>query len=293
MKESDPLVYVAARRILLNALDALGEHRAAVVLVGAQAIYLQAGEADLEVSVAPFTADADLTIDPTRLGPDPRIAEAMTQAGFTIKIKTDDGGIEPGTWLAPTKINDETVHVPVDLLVPETLATTRGRRDARLPDHGKNATRWTPGLEATIVDNTEMTIDSLEPQLDTRTAAIRIAGPAALLVAKSHKIADRLTDGGRGRQHRVKPKDCADVIRLMRAPTPPEAVGARLAELAGHPMCGTSVAAGVDHLVAQFGAPSSPGVDLAVTALAGALPEELLRALAPSYTAAMLDAYGR
>jgi hypothetical protein len=105
-------VYVAARRVLLNALDALGEHRAAVVLVGAQAIYLQAGEADLEVSVAPFTADADLSIDPARLAPDPRIAEAMTEAGFTLKVKADNGGIEPGTWLAPAKIEKRLCSSP-------------------------------------------------------------------------------------------------------------------------------------------------------------------------------------
>jgi len=287
----DPLVYVAARRVLLDALDALTKHRRAVVLVGAQAIYLQAGEADLEVSVAPFTADADLSIDPALLGPEPQIAEAMTSAGFTLKMKAGNGGVEPGTWLAATKIDEATVYVPVDLLVPEALAPGRGKRDARLPDHGKSVTRWTPGLEATVVDNTEMAISSLEPALDTRQAMIKVAGPAALLVAKSHKIADRLDDGDRGREHRVKPKDCADVIRIMRAPMPPAAVGARLAELARNPVCAASVKAGVEHLAVQFGGPSSAGVDLAVEALAGALPEELLRGLAPSYIAALLAAY--
>lgn len=43
-KDPDP-EYVAARRVLLDALDALGTHRKAVVLVGAQAIYLQVGAA--------------------------------------------------------------------------------------------------------------------------------------------------------------------------------------------------------------------------------------------------------
>ena len=33
--------YVAARRVLLDAFEALGAHRKSVVLVGAQAIYLQ------------------------------------------------------------------------------------------------------------------------------------------------------------------------------------------------------------------------------------------------------------
>jgi len=59
MTTPDPL-YVAARRVLLDALQALGEQRNAVVLVGAQAIYLRVGEADFEVTVAPYTTDADL-----------------------------------------------------------------------------------------------------------------------------------------------------------------------------------------------------------------------------------------
>jgi len=50
-------LYILARRVLLDALEALGPHRDAVVLVGAQAIYLRVGEADL--AVAPFTTDRD------------------------------------------------------------------------------------------------------------------------------------------------------------------------------------------------------------------------------------------
>jgi hypothetical protein len=45
----DP-IYVAARRALLNALDALQPHLEALVLVGAQAVYLHAGEGDLAVA---------------------------------------------------------------------------------------------------------------------------------------------------------------------------------------------------------------------------------------------------
>jgi hypothetical protein len=50
----DPL-YVNAREVLLDALEALGPHRASLILVGAQAIYLHTGEAD--IAVAPFTTD--------------------------------------------------------------------------------------------------------------------------------------------------------------------------------------------------------------------------------------------
>lgn len=76
--EPDAL-YVAARRALLDALEALGEHRRSVVLVGAQAVYLITGEGDL--AVAPFTTDADLALDPSRLQPDPRLEAALTAAG--------------------------------------------------------------------------------------------------------------------------------------------------------------------------------------------------------------------
>lgn len=46
MTAFDP-VYVVARQTLLDALDALGKQRAGIALVGAQAIYLRVGTADL------------------------------------------------------------------------------------------------------------------------------------------------------------------------------------------------------------------------------------------------------
>ena len=50
--------YVRARRVLLDALEALDEHRNAVILVGAQAIYLHVGEGDIAVAV--YTTDGDI-----------------------------------------------------------------------------------------------------------------------------------------------------------------------------------------------------------------------------------------
>lgn len=43
-------LYVLARQVLLDALEALGAHRDAIVLVGAQAVYLHVGDADLAVA---------------------------------------------------------------------------------------------------------------------------------------------------------------------------------------------------------------------------------------------------
>ena len=46
-------LYVKAREVLLDALEALGPHRASLVLVGAQAIYLHTGEVDLALANTP------------------------------------------------------------------------------------------------------------------------------------------------------------------------------------------------------------------------------------------------
>ena len=71
---TDPEV-VKARHALLDALDALGSHKEAVILVGAQAIYLHTGSA--EVALAEFTTDADLAIDPELLTDHPLIEAAI------------------------------------------------------------------------------------------------------------------------------------------------------------------------------------------------------------------------
>ena len=82
-------LYVLARRVLLDALEALGDHRDAVVLVGAQAVYLRVGEADL--AVAPFTTDGDPAIDPAVLAEVPPLEQALLEAGFFPKTKDSVG----------------------------------------------------------------------------------------------------------------------------------------------------------------------------------------------------------
>jgi hypothetical protein len=53
-------------------------------------------------------------------------------------------------------------------------------------------------------------VDELYKEADTRSIAVRVAGPAALLVAKVHKISERV---GTARQ---KDKAALDVLRLLR-----------------------------------------------------------------------------
>jgi hypothetical protein len=67
MNTVDPL-YVAARRVLLDALEALAPHGDAVVIAGAQAIYLRTGHGGL--AVAPYVSEesgllSDATQEPS------------------------------------------------------------------------------------------------------------------------------------------------------------------------------------------------------------------------------------
>ena len=195
-------LYAVARTVLLDALETLGDQRDAVVLVGAQAIYLHTGDAD--IAVPAFTTDGDLVIEPSRLKSEPKLAEAMARAHF-------EPGVQPGSWLATREVESVPTTISVDLLVPEAVAGD-GRRAARLGDHGDRTGRRARGLEGALVDYDIHTLRALAID-DPRAFEIRVAGPSALLVAKVHKISDRNQEL---QARRLEDKDGLDVLRLLR-----------------------------------------------------------------------------
>lgn len=188
---------VRARTVLLDALEALAEHRNAVIVIGAQAIYLHTG--DMDVALAEATKDSDVAIDLRLLGPDPLIEDAMKRA----KFKPSAQG-QPGSW-----VNDE--GIPVDLMVPEELAGEGGRRSVHMPPHDKMSARRARGLEAAIVDYREIPVPPLD-SADNRAITANVAGPAALLVAKCHKIGERAKEKKANRLHN---KDAYDIYRVL------------------------------------------------------------------------------
>lgn len=175
--------------------------------------------------------------------------------------------------------------VPVDLIVPEAAAGGGGRRGARLGLHGHRAARRARGLEATLVDHAPMMIAALDPA-DARSLTANVAGPAALLVAKAHKIHDRVESG---RVDRLVDKDAADVLRLMQS-TSPGRVGATLAELGAHPMAGSACTEALVYLDELFGRRGRPGVEMATRAMRLAVPAAMVEAICTAYTAALLQA---
>jgi hypothetical protein len=194
--------YVLARKVLLDALEALGDQREAVVLVGAQAIYMHTGDAEL--AVAPYTTDGDVALDPNKLRDDPKLAEAFKEAGFAADAE------HVGTWIKSRPLEGRPVEVKIDLMVPEAVGGP-GRRAARLGPHGNKAARKARGLEAALVDQQRRTIKSLADG-DARAFEAAVAGPSALLVAKLHKIHERVDSPGRRED-----KDALDVLRILRA----------------------------------------------------------------------------
>jgi hypothetical protein len=133
MAEVDPRTIVA-RHVLLDAIEALSAHRPALVIVGAQAIYLHTGAGDL--AVAAFTFDDDLVLDPTLLDDDPLLERVMSDAGFTL-LELADRGKQPGTWVTSRVIGSRELTVPIDLIVPEAFAPGNSRRrSVSLGAHG-------------------------------------------------------------------------------------------------------------------------------------------------------------
>jgi hypothetical protein len=171
------------------------------------------------------------------------------------------------------------------LVAASTVAplTVGGRRRATIPPHDEYAVRRVAGIELAVVDRDPMTITSLDPG-DQRTERIQVAGTAALLVAKAYKISDRLTEA---RPDRLIDKDAGDVFQLM-ATGDARQVGATLGRLAQHDRVGQTAREGAQLLRSQFGPPRAIGVDMAVRALAGVVPETRIRALAPAFIATCL-----
>ena len=263
----DPL-YVRARNALLDAADALAEQLDAVVLVGAQAIYLHTGDADF--AVAEYTTDADFCVAPADLSDTPLLAESLEARGFSLRE-------HPGAWMSPDGI-------PVDLMVPEAQAGA-GSRGARLGPHGKYAARRAKGLEGALVDRGRMEIASLDPT-DDRQVAMFVAGPAALLVAKVHKIAERT-----GTAERVSDKDALDVLRLLQA-TDTATLAEGLAQLAAHELSAAVTTEAVSLLAPLFGSPNATGVAMAVRAAGPSLDRQVIPASLTVLVSDLLAATG-
>ncbi len=266
--------YIDARETLLDAVEALGPHSDAAILVGAQAVYVHTESVDDSFAVAPFTYDADIGLDPERLEDSPALVDAMCRAGFRLTLP-------PGTFMKDG-------GTQVDLMMP-AAAGGSGRRGARLDIHGNKAARKVHGLEGTLVSHTRRKISSLVSDED-RSCILKVAGPAALLVAKVHKIGERLEDPAGHRQEQL-PKDAFDIYRLLSAIDTAE-LAEEFGLLRSHRISSSVTSEALSKFRSLFGSRSGIGTTLLVNSVRGledpdfiiessvALSQDLLEAIA-------------
>lgn len=248
--EPDPL-YVRARSALLDTADTLEKHMDALILVGAQAVYLRTGNSDL--AVAEHTTDADFAIGPRDLADEPLLGDLLLADGFTLRRN-------PGAWLNPDGI-------AIDFMVPEAMAGP-GSRAARLGVHGKTVARRAKGLEGALIDRDRIRIGALDPA-DDRSIDMWVAGPAALLVAKVVKIDERV--GG----IRSSDKDALDVLRLLRG-VATETLAKRLDTLRRHDLSRDVSNEAIDLLRPLFGTSNAEGVAMILRAGGATVDPEIL-----------------
>jgi hypothetical protein len=147
------------------------------------------------------------------------------------------------------------------------------------------AARRVYGLEAALVDHSTMRIAAIDAA-DSRTIVVKVAAPAALFIAKMHKIADR-AESGRQKRSAVD-KDAADVYRLIQSTSVGVmASGFRVA-------LSNDVSQSVAELALSradqlFGRKTAVGIEMAVRAIsvAGEAPETIAAVLA-GYTEALM-----
>lgn len=263
---------VRARRALLDALDALAQHRHAVVVIGAQAIYLHTGAAP--VALAESTKDSDLALDSRTLGDRPLLEEAMTAAGFSLDLNSN----QPGAWMSPDGI-------PVDLMVPEALAGASGRRAVRIPPHSKRSARKAIGLEAAVVDHCAMHVTALASD-DDRVRVANVASPAALLVAKLHKLGEREETPAR-----LADKDAHDIYRLLVA-VPTQALASSMSLLVRDDLAGPVTQQAVQYLQRLFAnGPDALGSAMAGRAETGIGDPEVVAASVAALSVDLLSAF--
>jgi len=252
---------VVARRALMGALETLQPHLDSLILVGAQAVYLNSNH--IELPLAPATSDADIAFDTRSLEVSPEIGELLREAGYS----PNETAVNPGHW-----INAE--RVPLDLLKPRILSNRGPKsRGADLGPHGRDVLRITDGLDSALIDNSVLTISSFEAE-DPRSYEMKVAGPAALIVAKTAKIGDRLM----GSSERLTSKDAHDVYRLLLA-TQTELLGQLFQKLLSNPISAPESQIGLTAFTQLFAkSQDAPGNRLVAEAAKGIEDADLLMA---------------
>jgi hypothetical protein len=139
-------------------------------------------------------------------------------------------------------------------------------------------------LAAALVDNAPRRITALDP-VGRRSFEFAVAGPAALLIAKLHKIGERVDRT----PNRLKNKDASDLFLLLRA-TRTEALADTLRRLRELPATGETTETAVRFLRELFSSAAGVGIGLLRAAVADIEDEEITAQSCVALTQDLLDA---
>jgi hypothetical protein len=131
-----------------------------------------------------------------------------------------------------------------------------------------------------------MLVSALDPN-DPRAYTANVAGPAALLVAKLHKLGERQTA-----PDRLVDKDAHDVYRLL-VTVPTEGLAARLSALRVDGFAGQTTDKALLFLAEMFGRSEASGSTMAGRAEEGIGDPDVVAASVSALTQDLLLAVGR
>jgi hypothetical protein len=131
-----------------------------------------------------------------------------------------------------------------------------------------------------VVDHGPVEITAIDPA-DERSIVINVAGEAAMLVAKLHKLGDRLE-----KPERLDAKDTGDVYRLFDVIAPDD-MATRLERLLDDERSAGATAKAIAYGDVLLGSASDTGVRLGVDALRTTIPEATAVAVLTGYWRAL------
>ena len=144
-------------------------------------------------------------------------------------------------------------------MVPSGALPASSRRTAPLEGQNGRTARRTSGLELALRDNNTMKLRAPDPK-DTRVALVKVASPAALVVAKLIKLNERISGP---KSDRILAKDASDVLRMLRY-NDAAVIGSTLGRFAAQGVGSGTIETAVDFLRSQLALRTSPMVELAV-----------------------------
>jgi len=239
-----------SRTTLCDVLDALADHRDALVVVGSHAVHERtAGVMDYSTS----TKDADIAVVPVLISAGPTIEDQLRGIGLRPLCEIVEHPAhrrytdQPGLWGKGFDDNGQPVS-EVDLLVPAALSGGATDDSDQAPPatahHGSMATRATSGIELAASDRELLSVTSFA---DGSVRRAWVAGIPSLLCAKTYKLHDRVTRREKTGRDRVVAKDGGDIWRLMAA-SDPESVATTFGYLADDDQVGPVAQTGVARL---------------------------------------------